>query len=79
MLRDQLANHFKMTEFLDGDVLKHVPDAGIFDVKGLHPILQRGGQFPSRSSKLLEEIGAKTGVWRSDVDGLELALCDVKT
>ena len=26
MLRDQLADHFEMTEFLDGDVLKHVPD-----------------------------------------------------
>jgi hypothetical protein len=34
------ANHFEMTEFLDGDVLKHVPDVDIFDVKRLHPILQ---------------------------------------
>jgi hypothetical protein len=40
MLRGQLANHFEMTEFLDGDVLKHVPDVDIFDVKRLHPILQ---------------------------------------
>ena len=26
------ANHFEMTEFLDGDVLKHVPDVDIFYV-----------------------------------------------
>src|ERR1700733_11102297 len=70
MLRDQLANHFEMTEFLDRDVLKHVPDAGILDVERLHPILQRRGQFPGRSSKLLEEICAKAGVWSSNIDGL---------
>jgi hypothetical protein len=70
MLRDQFAHHFEMAEFLDRNVLKHVPDAGILDMKRLNPILQRGGQFPSGSSKLLKEICAKAGVWGSDIDGL---------
>jgi hypothetical protein len=59
-----------MTEFLDGNVLKHVPDASILDVKRLHPILQRGGQFPGGASKLLEKIGAKASIWGSDIDRL---------
>ncbi len=70
MLRDQLANHFEMAEFLDRDVLKHVPDAGILDVKRLYPILKRRGQFARGASKLLEEISAEAGVWSSDIDGL---------
>ena len=70
MLGDQLADHFEMTEFLDGDVLKHVPDAGVLDVKRLHPILQRRGQFAGGASKLLEKICAKARVRRSDIDGL---------
>ena len=53
MLRDQLADHFEMTEFLNGDVLKHVPDAGIFDVKRLHPVLQSRRQLARGSAKLL--------------------------
>ena len=69
MLRDQFAHHFEMAEFLDRNVLKHVPDAGILDVKRLDPILQRGGQFPSCSTKLLEKVCAKAGVWGSDIDG----------
>jgi hypothetical protein len=27
---DQLADHLEMTKFLDGDILQHVADAGIF-------------------------------------------------
>ena len=79
MLRDELADHFEMTEFLDRDVLKHVSDAGVLDVKRLHPILQRGGQFAGGASKLLKEICAKAGVWGSDIDGLNQLFCDVKT
>ena len=74
MLRDQLANHFEMTEFLDRDVLKHVPDAGVLDVKRLHPILKRRGQFACGASKLLEKVGAEAGVWSSDIDGLNQLL-----
>ena len=70
MLRDEFSNHFQMTEFLDRDVLKHVPDAGVLDVKRLNPILQRGGQFPRRASKLLQEVCAEAGVRSSDIDGL---------
>ena len=70
MLCDQFSDHFQMTEFLDRDVLKHVPDAGVLDMKRLHPILRRRGQFPGGASKLLEEICAKTRVWRSNIDGL---------
>ena len=70
MLGDQLSDHFEMTEFLDGDVLEHVPDAGVLDVKRLHPILQRRGQFPGGASKLLEEICAKARVRRSNIDRL---------
>ena len=33
MLRDQLADHFEMVEFLDRDVLQHVPDRRVGDVK----------------------------------------------
>ena len=70
MLRDQFANHFEMTEFLDGDVLKHVSNASILDMKRLHPILQSGRQFARGSSKLLEQVCAKAGVWGSDIDGV---------
>ena len=52
------------------DVLKHVTDAGILDVKRLNPILKRRGQFARGASKLLEEICPKTRVWRSNIDGL---------
>ena len=65
MLRDQFADHFEMAEFLDRNVLEHVPDARVLNMKRLNPILQRGGQFPCGSSKLLEEICAKAGVWGS--------------
>jgi hypothetical protein len=58
MLRDEFSDHFEMTEFLDGDVLKHVPDAGIFDVKRLHPILQGGPQFARCAAKLFPEVRA---------------------
>ena len=71
MLSNQLANHFEVTEFLDCDVLEHVPNAGVFDVKGLHPILQRSGKFPSRSSKLLKKVSAKASVRGTHIDGLD--------
>ena len=70
MLRDQLAHHFEMTEFLDRDVLKHIPNAGILDMERLDPILERRGQFACRPSKLLEEVRAKAGVWGPDINGL---------
>ena len=70
MLRDQFADHFEMTEFFDRDVLKHVPDAGVLDVKRLNPILKRRGQFARGASKLLEEISAEAGIRGSDIDRL---------
>ena len=79
MLRDQFADHFEMTEFLDRDVLKHVPDAGVLDVKRLNPILKRRGQFARSAAELLEEISAEAGIRSSDIDGLNSALCGVKT
>ena len=53
VLRDQFSDHFQMTEFLDGDVLKHVSNSGILDMKRLHPILQRRRQFARGAAKLL--------------------------
>jgi hypothetical protein len=74
MLGDQLTDHFEMTEFFDSDVLKHVPDTGVLDVKRLNPILKRRGQFAGGASKLLEEISAEAGVWNSNIDGLNQLL-----
>ena len=56
LLRDQFADHFEMTEFLDRDVLKHVPDAGVLDVKRLNPILKRRGQFARGASKRHRQV-----------------------
>ena len=70
MLRDQLADHFEMAEFLDGDVLKHVANAGVLDVEGLHPVLQRGGKFARRSAELLEEERAEARVRFAHAHGL---------
>ena len=53
VLRDQFANHLQMAELLHRNVLQHVADASIFDMEGLHPILQGGGKFASRAAKLL--------------------------
>ena len=33
MLGDQFPDHFEMAEFLNGDILKHVADGCILDVK----------------------------------------------
>jgi hypothetical protein len=38
VLGDQLADHFRMAEFLDRDVLEHVADASVLDMERLHPI-----------------------------------------
>ena len=62
MLGDQFADHLKMAEFLDRDVLKHVADAGVLDVERLHPVLQRGGKLARGSAELLEQICAEAGV-----------------
>ena len=70
MLGDQFADHFKVAEFLDRDVLKHVADAGVLDVERLHPILQRRGEFARGSSELLKKIGAEAGVRSAHVHGL---------
>src|SRR5271170_7794400 len=70
VLRDQLAYHFKMAEFLDRNVLQHVTDAGIFDVKGLHPVLQCSCQLTSGPSELLEQKLAEAGVGRANIDRL---------
>src|SRR5689334_24434109 len=42
MLSDQFADHFEVAKLLDRDVLQHIADRSIFDVEGLHPVLQSG-------------------------------------
>src|SRR5271154_5561376 len=70
MLRNQLADHFEMAEFLDRDVLEHVADAGVFDVKRLHPILQSRGQFARGSSELLKKVCPEASIGSANVDRL---------
>ena len=70
MLRNQLANHFEMAEFLDRDILEHVADASILDVERLYPILQGRCQFTRGPSKLLKKVGAKASVGDANIDGL---------
>ena len=70
VLRDQLADHFEMAEFLDRDVLQHVADAGVLDVERLHPVLQRGGEFARGATELLEQKRAEARVWFAHAHGL---------
>jgi hypothetical protein len=53
VLSDELSDHLEMTEFLHGNILQHVADAGVFDMKGLNPVLQRGCELPGGASELL--------------------------
>ena len=39
MLRYELSDHLKMAELLHRNVLQHVSDTRILDVKRLHPVL----------------------------------------
>jgi hypothetical protein len=55
-----------MAEFLDRDVLEHVADRRILDVKGLHPILQSGCQFTRSATELLQKVSAKLHIWLID-------------
>jgi hypothetical protein len=59
-----------MAEFLNRNILQHVTDAGIFDVKGLNPVLQRSCQLTSGPSELLQQKLAEAGVGRTNIDGL---------
>ena len=54
VLGNKLADHLKMAELLHRDVLQHIADAGILDMEGLHPILERRGQFTSCTAELLK-------------------------
>lgn len=60
-----------MAEFLDRDVLQHVPDAGILDVEGLHPILQRGCQLAGCTSELLEQERPESCIRLTNVNGFD--------
>ena len=71
VLRDELSHHLKMAKLLDGDILQHVADPGVFDVKGLHPVLQRGGQFAGGAAELLEQKLAKGSVGFPNIDRLD--------
>jgi hypothetical protein len=54
MLRNELADHLEVAEFFQRNVLQHVANAGIFDVEGLDPVLQRRGELTGGTAKLLE-------------------------
>ena len=70
MLRDQFANHFEVAEFFNCDILKHVPNSGIFHMERLHPVLQGCRQFARGSSKLLEKVCSEARIGRTHIDGL---------
>ena len=61
---DELADHLKMAEFLQGDILEHIADARILDMEGLNPIGQSRGQLAGRAAELLEEFLAECGIGR---------------
>jgi hypothetical protein len=70
VLGNKLTYHLKMAELLHRDVLEHIADAGILDVEGLHPILERRGQFASCTPELLKQKGSETSIGLSDLDWL---------
>ena len=70
MLGNKLADHLKMAELLHRDVLQHIADAGILDVEGLHPILERCGQFAGCAPELLKQQGSETSIGLTDLDWL---------
>src|SRR5271166_6635992 len=70
MLGDQFPDHFEVAEFLNGDILKHIADGRILNVKGLDPVLKGGCQFTCGAAELFEQIGAKSGVRFADAHRL---------
>ena len=44
---------------------------GIFDVEGLHPVLQGGGEFAGRAAKLLKQKSAEASIGFVDLDRLD--------
>jgi hypothetical protein len=67
VLRDQLADHLQMAEFLDRDILQHVADARVLDMEGLHPILKRGRQLAGGSAELFQQELAKARIRGADI------------
>jgi len=59
-----------MAELLHRDVLQHIADAGVLDVEGLHPILERCGKFASCPAELLKQKGSETSIGLTDLDWL---------
>jgi hypothetical protein len=56
-----------MAKFLDRDILQHVADRRIFDVEGLHPVLQRCCQFASSAAEC-PVPWVLHGTWPIDID-----------
>jgi hypothetical protein len=71
MLGNQLPDHFEVAEFFNGDILKHVADGRVLNVKGLNPVLKSGCEFACGAAELFEQIGSKFGVWLADVHRLD--------
>ena len=71
MLRDELSDHLEMAELLHRDVLQHVANAGILDVKGLHPVLQRRGELAGRATELLQQECTEARIGLADLDRLD--------
>ena len=71
MLSDEFSDHLKMTELLHGDILQHIANACVFDMKGLHLRLQRGCELAGGASELLQQKSSKACVWLADLDLLD--------
>ena len=71
VLSNQLTDHLQMAEFFHRNVLQHIADAGILDMEGLHPILQRSGELAGRAAKLLQQESAEACIWLADLDRLD--------
>ena len=69
----------EMTELLDRDILKHVADSGILDMKRLHPILQCRLNSPVATCKLLKKVYSEAGVGVTHADGLNQLFAVLKT
>ena len=78
VLSDQMSDHLEMAEFFHGDILQHVAQAGVFDMKGLHPVLQRGGEFARGAAELFEQESSKLRVRFAHVNRPEKFFAMVK-
>src|SRR4051812_47426390 len=64
------ANNFEMAEFFGADIHQQVFASHILAIQTLDGVLHRGGEFPVRAAKLLQEHLSETGVRSADIHGV---------